>query len=96
MLQIKSHRDFQIAPGWLETAIELPGNSVSRMAVIVLRIAQTQGKKKVYIRRSELDQVGFNRFSAYKALIQLRDAGLIRLVTQRRNAPFVQILDPPE
>ena len=48
------------------------------------------------IRQSELDKIGFNRISAYKALNQLRDAGLIRLHRRRRNSPIVQILDPPE
>ena len=96
MLQIKSHQDFQITPGWLEKAIDLPGNSVSRMAIVVLQTAQARGKKAAVIRQSELDKIGFNRISAYKALNQLRDAGLIRLHRRRRNSPIVQILDSTE
>ncbi len=96
MLQIKSNQDFQIAPGWIEKAIDLPGNSVSRMAIIVLRLAQAHGKRTAVIRQSELDKVGFNRISAYKALNQLRDAGLIHLFRQRRNPPIVVLRDPTE
>jgi len=93
MLRIETYQDFKILPGWLETAAGLQGRSVSRMALLILGLSQKAGKRSVVIRRSNLEEINFNRITAYKALNKLDKAGLIRVHRRRRNPPWVEILD---
>ena len=93
MLHIKPNNDFSVSPGWLEAANLLSGQSVSRMAILILSLAQESGKRSVLIRPSSIYQFNLKRITAYKALNKLEEAGLIQLYRQRRLPPCATILD---
>jgi hypothetical protein len=77
---------------WLAQAAALPGRALAVALAIWFR-SGIEGSRTVTLFPSAIEKFKVNRFSAYRALAALEQAGLIAVTRQRGRSPSVTIID---
>ncbi len=75
---------------WLSKAASLPGKAL-HLALALCVMSGIRRSKEVTVPTKLLQEMGIERHSAYRALEQLEEAGLVSLDRQRGRKPRVMI-----
>ncbi|TWU33434.1 hypothetical protein Q31b_57510 [Novipirellula aureliae] len=78
---------------WLSKAANLKGKSSVRVTLMLLKLALRVGRhQNLLISRSLLECESINRVTAYQALEDLQQAGLVEVQRRPSRAPLVAIV----
>jgi DNA-binding transcriptional ArsR family regulator len=80
---------------WLCSASRLPGKAL-HVAIALWHLAGMTGSETVRLATSVLKPLGVSRYSGYRALRALEEAGLIAVTRRRGRNPIVRLLDSPD
>lgn len=80
---------------WIAAASRLPGKAL-HVALVLHFLAGMKCTTSVALSGRRLEELGVARHSAYRALRQLENAGLVMVVRKRGRQPRVNIQDPKQ
>lgn len=81
-----------ISLAWLQTASRLPGKSF-HVAIAICFLVGLKKSKRVKLTQKLLNEFDVTRYSKYRALVCLSEAGLISIETTNGKNPMVTTLD---
>jgi hypothetical protein len=77
---------------WLETALVLPGQAINVGLAIWFTAGVRKSQRDLSVSNELVAQFGVTRWSKYRALAQLKRAGLIAIKQTGKSAPRVTLL----
>ena len=80
---------------WITCAMRLPGKAL-HVAVVLWQEAGFRKSRHVKFRMSKIDRVGFTRWTARRALVNLEEAKLIKIDRKPGQLLQVEILEVEE